>query len=102
MQFLVYKLDFNEEKWIVVDSLGDGCLFIGENHSLSLSAQDAPHCKENSIYFFDLQLRDSYIYGQLELDVFNLEDQIIKSIHHYNFWRSKPEPKPVWVVPNPW
>ncbi|KAK9288889.1 hypothetical protein L1049_017356 [Liquidambar formosana] len=103
MLFELYKLDFNEEKWIEVDSLGDGCLFLGENHSLSLSAQDVRDCKENSIYFINFQVKKHYTYGRLALDVFNLEDQSFKSIYRCNFWRNKPVTDPaVWIVPNPW
>ena len=42
--FHVYKLDFNEIKWVEMESLGDRALFLSGNQSVSVSAQFFLNC----------------------------------------------------------
>ncbi|XP_059669910.1 F-box protein At2g26160-like [Cornus florida] len=91
--FDVYKRDFVENKWVYVQSLGDRVLFMGQNHSVSLSAHDFPGLRENSIYFTAQSIENSY--ASHDFGVFNLEDD---SIHHSDL--KDIQPSPIWVVPD--
>ncbi|KAH7522254.1 hypothetical protein FEM48_Zijuj07G0119000 [Ziziphus jujuba var. spinosa] len=78
VQFIVFSMDFNAEKWVNVKELlskpitdfpldeekdairGKGVLtlldraiFLNTNESISVSTRDLPECQENSIYFTD-------------------------------------------------
>ncbi|KAA8531699.1 hypothetical protein F0562_006584 [Nyssa sinensis] len=84
------------------ESLSDRVLFLGANHSMSLSAVDFPECKKNSIYFTDdywERMNEDYSYGGHDLGVFNLGDASVEPI--YEFDTRKIEPPPVWIVPSP-
>ncbi|WRX19886.1 Domain unknown function DUF295 - like 10, partial [Theobroma cacao] len=64
--FLVYKLDFNEQKWVEMLTLGNRALFLSENQSVSVSIQSFSNCEENSIYYtdeyWDKIMDDAYSY----------------------------------------
>lgn len=53
LMFDVYLLDSSEENWDEVDNLKNVALFLGGNHSMSLSAHDFSGFEKNSIYFTD-------------------------------------------------
>ncbi|XP_059638877.1 uncharacterized protein LOC132281164 [Cornus florida] len=95
--FDVYKLDFVENKWVYVPSLCDRLLFIGQNHSVSLSANDFPGLRKNSIYFAPENVgsdSDGAPEGCNDLGVFNLEDDSLQRLDLEYM-----EPSPIWVVP---
>ncbi|KAK9288329.1 hypothetical protein L1049_016780 [Liquidambar formosana] len=98
LQFHVFKLDFDLNKWVEVESLGDRCLFLGGNHSMSLSVGEFSSCKADSIYFTD-DYWERMNAGH-DIGVFNLGDKRIKPICQSGL--EKMEPPPFWVVPNPW
>ncbi|OAY74121.1 putative F-box protein [Ananas comosus] len=51
--FHVFRLDPSSSAWEMIESLGDGALFLGRNTSVSVSATDLRWCKGNCIYFTD-------------------------------------------------
>nr|CAD1819833.1 unnamed protein product [Ananas comosus var. bracteatus] len=51
--FHVFRLDPSSSAWEMIESLGDGALFLGMNTSVSVSAADLRWCKGNCIYFTD-------------------------------------------------
>ena len=65
--FEIFKLDFvDNDQWVDVKSLGDRVLFLGGNHSMSVSTNDFPECKRNSIYFTDHyweRMNEDYSHG---------------------------------------
>ncbi|KAA8526986.1 hypothetical protein F0562_008785 [Nyssa sinensis] len=82
VRFDVYKLHRQQNKWSYIKSIGDRALFLGINHSLSLSSKDFPELRGNSIYFTDddldeLRTEETSI-GGLDLGIFNLEDNSVK------------------------
>lgn len=50
-------------KRIVITSLGDRAVFVGVNHSISISTEDLRNCKGNSIYFPGNYWLDENWYG---------------------------------------
>ncbi|CAK9167774.1 unnamed protein product [Ilex paraguariensis] len=102
LQFHVYKLSFIKNKWVEVDGLEDRALFVGGNHSMSISALDFPECKKNSIYFTDdylERINEDYLYGGHDLGVFSLEDSSVEPFYPCDSERI--EPPPIWLVPTP-
>ncbi|GAV70252.1 DUF295 domain-containing protein, partial [Cephalotus follicularis] len=98
LKFYVHKLDFNEGKWVEVDSLGNQTLFLGGNHSLSISNS---RIKKNSIYFIDdywMRMNEDYLYGGHDMGVFSLKDQHVKPFCTYP--SEKIHPPPCWIAPN--
>ncbi|KAJ7958909.1 F-box domain containing protein [Quillaja saponaria] len=84
MHFNLYKLDFKRIKWEKLNSLNDQILFLGGNHSISMSAQDLPNFEANSIHFTDNrwdEMNEDYLYGGHDLDVFNFEYGSIKPLY---------------------
>lgn len=51
--FHVYKVDFDSQDVVPIDSLGDEALFIGHNGTLCLSTKDYPALLPNHVYFTD-------------------------------------------------
>ncbi|PIA56631.1 hypothetical protein AQUCO_00700767v1 [Aquilegia coerulea] len=53
-KFVVYRLDFTNQNWEEVNSLGEYCLFLGFNTSVSVPAVNySGFLKKNCIYFTD-------------------------------------------------
>ncbi|XP_059631497.1 F-box protein At2g05970-like [Cornus florida] len=100
--FHVYKLDFDQRRWVKLESLGDRLLFLGRNHSVSLSQESFPFWKRNSIYFTD-DYRDRkyepHMYRGHDTGRFDLEDRSIELIN--KDYLQKIDPAPIWIVPNP-
>ncbi|XVF66390.1 hypothetical protein PTKIN_Ptkin10aG0032100 [Pterospermum kingtungense] len=100
--FHVYKLDFDEVKWVEMESLGERALFLGGNQSVSVSAQSFPNCERNSIYFSDdywERMDEDYLYGGHDYGVYNLKGGSVKPI--YEFSSDKIHPPPCWIIPHP-
>ncbi|KAL2463454.1 F-box protein SKIP23 [Forsythia ovata] len=101
IKFHVYKLDFDQKIWLPVESLDDRALFVGGNHSVSLSVKEHPGCNANSIYFTDdywdrMNEHDSY--GGHDMGIFKLGDGRIEQLFDYDL--QKFELPPFWIVPN--
>ncbi|KAF5183234.1 hypothetical protein FRX31_027181 [Thalictrum thalictroides] len=78
-KFKLYKLDFANKKWEEVNSLGEYCMFLGYNTSVSILA-NAHSLKKNCIYFtynFTHGYRGSRTPGGLDMGVFDMEDKSI-------------------------
>ncbi|KAA8527828.1 hypothetical protein F0562_035303 [Nyssa sinensis] len=56
--FHVYKLDFNQKKWVKLESLalGDRVLFLGVNHSVSFSAESFQYCKASGWWWWVVRM----------------------------------------------
>lgn len=84
VSFEVYKYDFNGQEWIELEELGDRALFIGDNHSMSLSSSDDVSCKANSIYFTDDNPgrwpASEEDHGKCDTGVYNMADRSIQSL----------------------
>ncbi|GLT42136.1 hypothetical protein SLA2020_161550 [Shorea laevis] len=97
--FDVYKLDLKRREWEEVKSLGDWSLFVGGNHSVSVSTKDHRTCKGNSIYFTtdDFWFRD---YSGCDMGIYSLKDGEVMSL--FKFPRCKDfkfQPPSRWLVP---
>ncbi|XP_038971687.1 F-box protein SKIP23-like [Phoenix dactylifera] len=85
----------------MVKSLGDRALFLGKNHSFSLSSADIPGCRGNCIYFTDDLL--GYVHGHIrghDSRRCSIEDDSIRPspcppIASCELWSP-----PVWITPN--
>ncbi|KAK9268401.1 hypothetical protein L1049_000150 [Liquidambar formosana] len=54
LHFEVYKLDWSERRWSLVENLGDEAIFLGKYSSISVSAgSHSGECRANCIYFID-------------------------------------------------
>ncbi|XP_059654768.1 uncharacterized protein LOC132301543 [Cornus florida] len=109
VNFDVYKLNFDQNKWERVDCISDRALFVGRNHSFSLSTSDYPELRENSIYFtVNYQDCDHVSHDS---GIFHLKDKSITPYCPLTFKSSKlrsitvpeehqPAWVPVWVAPD--
>ncbi|KAK6929681.1 Domain unknown function DUF295 [Dillenia turbinata] len=95
--FGVYKLEFGGKKWVKLEFLGDGEVFLG------MSASEFGECKRNCVHFTDdysVRMHENGNYGGYNLGVFNLDDNTVTP--HYQFNLHRFEPPPIWVIPHPW
>ncbi|XVF76372.1 hypothetical protein PTKIN_Ptkin13bG0261200 [Pterospermum kingtungense] len=69
IDFKVFRLNEEEQKWDEIESLGDQILFLGVRQSVSASASEFYGVKGNLIFYSSDLLRYSYDYGDSE-DVF--------------------------------
>ncbi|KAH7834912.1 hypothetical protein Vadar_020868 [Vaccinium darrowii] len=106
LEFTVYRLNIIQRTWEEVESLGDRALFVGGNHSMSLSTTAAQypssHCQRNSIYFTDdywVRMNEDYSYGGHDMGVFCLDDKSVKPLKNLNL-PQRVDPPPFWLVPN--
>ncbi|KAF9620697.1 hypothetical protein IFM89_013997 [Coptis chinensis] len=99
--FAVLKLDFANNKWRPVKSLGQHALFLGINTSVSVLAVDTIF-KRNCIYFVE-DHRMQYYGGNLDTEisfdsvVFNLEDKKVRTFST-NTTSDSPFSPPVWII----
>ncbi|KAH7835010.1 hypothetical protein Vadar_022022 [Vaccinium darrowii] len=101
LEFTVYRLNIIQRTWEEVESLGDRALFLGGNHSVSLSTP-AAHCKRNSIYFTDdywERMNEDYLYGGHDVGVFSLDDKSVKPLKNLDL-PQRVDPPPFWLVPS--
>ena len=76
--FVVYKLNAPEMQWVLMRSLNDGIIFVGDRHfddgCFAAPAQDFPGFHENHIYFShklwfgDLKMEGSLPYSSDEFE----------------------------------
>ncbi|PIA46530.1 hypothetical protein AQUCO_01500225v1 [Aquilegia coerulea] len=102
-KFEVYKLDFTTKRWEEVNSLGDYCLFVGFNSSVSVSAVNyLGSLKKNCIYFtddFTFGYRATRTPGGHDMGVFDMEDKSIRP--YYKGVSTCYYSPPIWIIPNP-
>ncbi|KAK4343553.1 hypothetical protein RND71_036647 [Anisodus tanguticus] len=97
--FYIYKLDVCNEKWEEVKCLGDWSIFVGSNHSFSISCSSYPECESNCIYFTD-DFSGAYydaVHGY-DMDIYNLQNGRVKHLLQENksdFAFSLP----LWITP---
>ncbi|PIA56627.1 hypothetical protein AQUCO_00700763v1 [Aquilegia coerulea] len=100
-KFDVYKLDFTNRKWEQVNSLGEYCLFLGFNTSVSVPAVNySESLKKNCIYFtddFTIGYRGLDIPGGSDMGVFDMEDKSIQP--HYKGESTCYYSPPLWLIP---
>ena len=112
MNFEIYKLNYPEEgendeqqrkaHWVEIDSIGTDALFLGDNHSMSISTLDFPACKPNCIYYTDHFHKLFFRYHKpCDMGIFELEKR--SSSQHYVADHEEllmPHgPPPVWILP---
>ncbi|KAL3534136.1 hypothetical protein ACH5RR_002597 [Cinchona calisaya] len=98
----VFKLNSQRNAWEPVKCLGDQALFIGLNHSISLSTTEYPMLKKNSIYFCDDDIDEmvkSDKFGGHDIGVYDLEQGKVGSFLCTDV--KKFQQPPVWILPNP-
>ncbi|XP_059458451.1 putative F-box protein At5g38270 [Corylus avellana] len=103
-QFHVYKLDSIRNTWEKVESLPDQTMFLGGNHSLSLSTWDLHEgCETNTIYFTDdnwAQMNEDYLYGGHDLGQFNLASGNLQTgVQCCCLYSERMDPPPFWIIP---
>lgn len=105
LRFDVYKLDSSRENWEPLKCLGDRALFVGLNHSFSVSTRGhSPQLIEsNAIYFTDetsALSNTDHSGGGHDMGIFHLADNNITQ--HFPWNVGEPiHPPPVWVAPLP-
>ncbi|KAJ4793023.1 ascorbic acid mannose pathway regulator 1 [Rhynchospora pubera] len=62
----VYKADLDNNRLVLIESIGDYALFVGHKRMLSVSAKGFPSLRGNSIYMCTGQLNDPVIIYDLE------------------------------------
>ncbi|GLT78743.1 hypothetical protein SLA2020_502710 [Shorea laevis] len=99
--FDVYKLDLEGKKWVEVETLGnDRSLFLGQNHSVSLSTKDLSTCMGNSIYFTH-DIRIFGLYEPCEMGFYSLKDRKVSPIFEFpSETLSVFSPVPHWLIPS--
>ena len=103
--FRVYKLvwiDSRNSIWEEVTDLGDVALFLGKNHSISVTASDFLGCKSNAIYYSQHSTCFCQpVFGSKEGSayIFSLSDKkIVKSL--YPLCHPKCGQPLLWISPN--
>ncbi|XP_059635619.1 uncharacterized protein LOC132277790 [Cornus florida] len=103
---LVFKVilqKINEEGWpeqVEVKSLDGDTLFLGDNHSVCVSASKWPGCQPNSIYYTDdyIDVKSHLPHGRRDIGIFNVENDSFGT--HYILDPShKHMPPSIWIVP---
>ncbi|GKU94010.1 hypothetical protein SLEP1_g7552 [Rubroshorea leprosula] len=98
--FDVYRLDLEGQKWVEMETLGDGrSLFLGQNQSVAVSTEDFSSCMGNCIYF----THDNAYFGLLtgsEMGIYSLKDRQISPIFEFPS-ETLPVfgPVPRWLIP---
>ncbi|KAF5194189.1 Ubiquitin-protein ligase protein [Thalictrum thalictroides] len=99
--FHVYKLDFRNREWEELYSLGEYCLFLGSNTSVSvLPGHYSGGLQKNCIYFtddFTFGYRGTGIPGGRDMGVFDLGDKTIRP--HYRGVSTCYYSPPLWLIP---
>ncbi|CAL5040320.1 unnamed protein product [Urochloa decumbens] len=98
--FKLFKVDLTANKLVEISSLGENVLFIGQNQTVCLNAQEHPQLKANHIYFTD---NDEYaVFARKnmirDIGVLNLCDNSKEKITSPQIWSNWPSP--VWITPN--
>ncbi|XP_021764907.1 F-box protein At2g26160-like [Chenopodium quinoa] len=94
-----------ESLWILVTNLNDGALFLGDNHSLYVTASKYPGCRANSIYFTDdyhdtdaMLLNPYQFTGPLDIGMYRLDDKTVERLD-IPLLEKYHMPPPVWILP---
>lgn len=107
VRFKVYKLDEQAKSWIVLKSLGDRVLFLGDDSTFAATASDLSGCEGNCIFFVDnfFYARDESpaegddgILAGRDVGVYDFENGCIGPLVRYPehariFW-----PPPHWIT----
>ena len=96
----IYKLDFDHQCIISVDSLGDDALFIGHIYTCCLSTRDYPKLLPGHVYFTDDAEYWLIEYKNIRRDVgiYNLEDDTSLDVVSSQPWLNWPNP--IWITPS--
>lgn len=89
----------DKRKWSRVKDMKDTVIFVGNNHSMSMSALEFPELRRNSIYFTDNNIEYSRTFRRKERDIgiYDIIDNRVKPINDlppHMTW-----PPSVWFVP---
>ncbi|GAA0167743.1 hypothetical protein LIER_40438 [Lithospermum erythrorhizon] len=105
-RFKVYKVvissDGNGAKLEEVKSLGNDALFVGDNHSMSVSILEFPECQPDSIYFTDDGYDPGFYrnHGPRNNGIYNLKDGTIQNHYQPHPGEEKHMLPPIWVIPS--
>ncbi|XP_062230171.1 F-box protein SKIP23-like [Phragmites australis] len=99
--FKVYRVDLTAKNLVEISSLGENVLFLGQNQSFCLRAEEHPQLKANHVYFTD---NDEYMpFGRKnisrDIGVLDLGNNTREKIVSPQIWSNWPSP--VWMTPNP-
>ncbi|XP_059629222.1 putative F-box protein At3g25750 [Cornus florida] len=96
-------LDQFEQGWpmqVELKNLGGDTLFLGDNHSICVSASKWPGCQPDSIYYTDdyIEILSQLPSGRRDIGIFNIEKGSFGT--HYILDPShKDMPPSIWIVP---
>lgn len=94
-EFEIYE--FNNGKWIKLNDLGRGSLFVGVNAAVALLHSELFTFKPNCIYFTDhFRLPVDNVENGGDMGAFNLADGTIKPYRGFSISFFSP---PMWIVP---
>ncbi|CAB4263991.1 unnamed protein product [Prunus armeniaca] len=101
VEFYIYKLNIAAKTWEKVECLRDCALFLGRNQpAMSLSTQELPGLKENSIYEGKLQkgCDDNF---DIHVGVYNLETKLVEPYYTTPVPENASFSSLVLIVPSP-
>ncbi|XP_030448016.1 uncharacterized protein LOC115670794 [Syzygium oleosum] len=105
-EIMVFKLQRNSSvhsEWIEVKSLNGETLFLGDNHSTSLSSSEIPGLKPNCIYYTDDYFNDGHYHykqdGPLDLGLFNMDNGSFEA-HYVKDPSQKQFPLAIFIMPS--
>ncbi|CAN6206784.1 unnamed protein product [Urochloa humidicola] len=98
--FKLFKVDLAANKLVEISSLGENVLFIGQNQTVCLNAQEHPQLKANHIYFTDNDEYAAIAHKNMirDIGVLNLCDSSREKIASPQIWSNWPSP--IWITPN--
>ncbi|CAL4911592.1 unnamed protein product [Urochloa decumbens] len=98
----IFKIDFDKQDILDIDSLKDDALFIGHNYSCCLSATDHPRLLPNHLYFTDDDeyslMDDDGQHYRRDVGMYNLKDNSVIEIVSPRPWLNWPTP--IWITPS--
>ncbi|XP_059654033.1 F-box protein At2g17036-like [Cornus florida] len=98
--FKVFKLLLEQFESLELKNLGGDTLFVGDNHSICVSASKWPGCQANSIYYTDdyTHIHFKPPSGRRDIGIFNIENGSFGT--HYILDPSHNHmPPSIWIVP---
>ena len=103
VKFRVYRLNFpSARRKLRMRTLNGETLFLGDNHSISISASKCPGLSPNSIYYTD-DYTDDYghniEFGSCDTGVFKVKDKSFGK-HFVPSFSAKGMPPPIFVLPH--
>uniref|UniRef100_A0A0A8ZGH2 KIB1-4 beta-propeller domain-containing protein n=1 Tax=Arundo donax TaxID=35708 RepID=A0A0A8ZGH2_ARUDO len=98
--FEIYKLNFDKQCIVQINTMGDDALFVGHSYTCCLSTKDYPKLLPGHVYFTDDSeywlIENKNI--RRDVGIYNLEDESSHDLVSPQTWLNWPNP--IWITPS--